>query len=460
MQVLSEGPVRITKSTIDAVWRRRKPDARLIVRDAECRGLALVVNPTVMSWTYSYRPRGLDPITGKRASNRSITLGNPATLTPDEARIAANRIKGAAATGEDPAEERRTKVKEAQRKRALTIARMRDDYKVALPLRPKLSGKGRPSPRHVAEELAHVTAAIKALEADDRPISSITPADIRRVMAAVADKPASARARFGAVSRFFEWCLEEEYVAVNPCNMLPRGRRPKAVAARAHFLTPAQLAMIWKAAEGLTPVHRDLVRLLIAVPSRRSEATRLDWAHLDLDDGVWTMPGSMTKNGDQHRISLPDLALTILRERHEAAKMPRTGLVFPAPKSGTAIDTFSDIKSTIEKATELKGWRWHDFRRSFATALGEAGVAEPVADAILNHRQSATRGGVLGVYQRAQRRPEQVTAMQVWNTLLADAITPQAAANDIQPSATVTLLRPAKVSTQASLAGASALQRA
>jgi integrase len=70
----------------------------------------------------------------------------------------------------------------------------------------------------------------------------------------------------------------------------------------------------------------------------------------------------------------------------------------------------------------LRGWRWHDFRRSFATALGEAGVAEPVVDAVLNHRQAATRGGVLGVYQRATRWPEQRAAMEAWGAMLAAAI--------------------------------------
>ena len=70
----------------------------------------------------------------------------------------------------------------------------------------------------------------------------------------------------------------------------------------------------------------------------------------------------------------------------------------------------------LDAAAKLTGWTWHDFRRSFATALGEAGISEAVADAVLNHRQSATRGGVLGVYQRASRWPEQVKAMQLWGT--------------------------------------------
>jgi integrase len=86
------------------------------------------------------------------------------------------------------------------------------------------------------------------------------------------------------------------------------------------------------------------------------------------------------------------------------------------------VDTFSSLKTALLEAAGVEGWTWHDFRRSFATALGEAGIPEAVADAVLNHRQSATRGGVLGVYQRASRWPEQVKAMQLWGRLLSAAI--------------------------------------
>jgi integrase len=75
-------------------------------------------------------------------------------------------------------------------------------------------------------------------------------------------------------------------------------------------------------------------------------------------------------------------------------------------------DTFGALKAALVAATKAKGdedgsplsgWTWHGFRRSFATALGEAGIPETVADAVMNHSQSATRGGVLGVYQHASR---------------------------------------------------------
>jgi integrase len=90
------------------------------------------------------------------------------------------------------------------------------------------------------------------------------------------------------------------------------------------------------------------------------------------------------------------------------------------------VDTFGDIKAALNaKLPSLTDWRFHDLRRTFATALGEAGISEAVADAILNHRQSATRGGVLGVYQLAQRWPEQVAAMKLWGDALMQAISPE-----------------------------------
>ncbi|WP_158920656.1 tyrosine-type recombinase/integrase [Acidisphaera sp. S103] len=179
---------------------------------------------------------------------------------------------------------------------------------------------------------------------------------------------------------------------------------------------------------------------------RRGEAAKLEWPHLDLMNAEWRQSDQLTKNNDPHRLHLHPLAVEVLRARWrawaeaqsgnpEAAErlmskgLPRSGLVFPAPRSGKKIDTFSKIKVALTAATRsddnddaLTGWNWHDFRRSFASALGEAGIPEAVADAVLNHRQAATRGGVLGVYQRSSRWPEQVKAMQLWGRLLADAL--------------------------------------
>lgn len=436
LQWTTERPVRITRATIEAAWKRRAPGTRLVVRDAECRGLALVVNPNSMTWSFAYKPRGSDPLTGRRFATRTVSLGNPASHTPEAARHEANRLKGALVSGSDPMAERRQKAAAERARRASTIGRLLDLYATALPSRPKLRGSGPATAKHVREELAHTRAAVEAMGVADRPASDLTAAELRVLLTAEAARPATARARFGALSRFFDWCQDEGHIPANPCALVARNRRPKPPQARAHYLSLEMLAALWRAAEALPqPVARDLARFLIAVPCRRGEAARLDWAHLDFAAAEWRQPGKLTKNRDPHRLHLHKLALRILRARHEAAGRPHAGLVFPAPLAGRAVDTFSDMKARLAEASGVTGWTWHDFRRSFATALGEASVAEAVVDAVLNHRQAATRGGVLGVYQRASRWPEQMRAMQAWGETLAAAIEGR------QPAGTVVPLR-------------------
>ena len=181
------------------------------------------------------------------------------------------------------------------------------------------------------------------------------------------------------------------------------------------------------------PVWRDLARFLIAVPCRRGEAARLEWSHLDLAAAEWRQPGHLTKNRDPHRLHLHPLALEVLRARH-AGHRRQWAWCSRRRSPPRVVDTFSDIKARLmDDGTALAGWTWHDFRRSFATALGEASIPEAVADAVLNHRQSATRGGVLGVYQRASRWPEQVRAMQLWGQLLASAIEGKESGGEVVP---------------------------
>jgi integrase len=425
-RVVREGPVQITKTTIEAAWRRRAPRQRIVIGDAGCPGLALIVNVASMSWAFAYKPRGTDATTGKRFPSKSVTIGSPASHSPEDARAEANALKGVAKSGRDPAAEKRAAIAADAVKRAGTLARLLDEYAKDLPGRPKMRGTpGVVSAPHAAAEIAHARRAVAQMGAADKPARDIGAEDLKVLLRGTARQPGVAKARFGALARFFDWLQDEGHVALNPCTMIPKTRRPRAPAARKNRLPIESLALLWKAAEtaeGVQPVHRDLIRFLIAMPCRRNEAARMGWEQVDLSEGVWTQPGKMTKNGEPHRLRLHPLALAILTERHKAAKQPRKGLVFPAPRSGKAVKTFSDVKAALDKAASLSGWVWHDFRRSFASAMPALGAAEPVADAVLNHRQSGTRGGVLGVYQQAERWPEQVAALEAWGAALADAI--------------------------------------
>jgi integrase len=423
MQTISEGPIKITRRTIDAAWKKRAKDVRRILRDKERRGLALIVNETTMRWEYSYRPRGIDPRTGQRWSNRAVTLGDPGKLSPDDARDEANKLRSRVRDGRDPAAERTAAIKEAERKRSLIVERLVDEYAKALPQRQKMRGDGAPSEAYIAVEVRQTRLALAAIGAVQIAVTDLTTADVRKLVSEASGKGSNAKGRYGALTRFLDWCLDEELIAVNPCTQLSRKRRPRAPSARKDYLSIEQLTKLWRATDTMRePVWRDIARFLIAVPCRRGEAAVLDWSHLDLAGAEWRQPAQLTKNGDPHRLHLHPLVLDILKQRFENAGKPYDGLVFPGPRAGGVILNWGDLKAMLVDVAGLDGWRWHDFRRSFATALGEAGIPEAVADAVLNHRQSATRGGVLGVYQRARRWPEQVKALEAWGAMLAAAI--------------------------------------
>jgi integrase len=438
IEITREGPVAITRQTIEAAWRRRAKGKRLIIRDAATPGLALVVNPTSARWIYEYKPRGTDSLTSKRFATRSLTIGGPDSHGPEAARGEARSLRNAVAAGGDPQAAKRAAQAEKARDLSLTMGRLIENYLGELPHRAKLRGDGLPSRRYVENEAAALKAAMAILRAEAKPVSEMVADDVDRMLRAIpATQAAKRRAFFGALSRFFDWCIDEKSAITNPCAGVKKQKRPKGPKARSDFLTMPEIALLWHAAGKIAPdVHRDLARFLFLVPCRRIEAATMDWADVNLANAHWDQPAHLTKNGDPHRLHLHRLALDLLRGRHEAMGKPRAGLVFPAPwvtdpkrrsaatkESDGVLKTFSKLKNKVSAAADgFTSWRWHAIRRSFATHLGEAGIAESVADGILNHRQSATRGGVLGVYQTSQRWGERRAVMHTWGAMLEAAI--------------------------------------
>jgi hypothetical protein len=56
------------------------------------------------------------------------------------------------------------------------------------------------------------------------------------------------------------------------------------------------------------------------------------------------------------------------------------------------------------------------------TICAEHGADVAVLDSLLNHASSATRGGVIGVYQRATLIEPMRKLMALWNGLLTEAL--------------------------------------
>ena len=75
MKVVREGPIRITKATVETAWKRRAKGRCLIIGNATCGGVALVVNPTRMIWRCNSRPRGTGPAAERRTGIAAAKRG-------------------------------------------------------------------------------------------------------------------------------------------------------------------------------------------------------------------------------------------------------------------------------------------------------------------------------------------------------------------------------------------------
>ncbi len=438
MQVLSEGPIKITVATIEVAWRRRSDGRRTIVRDKDCRGLALVVNATSMRWEFAYRPRGLNPVTGRRWPNRTLSLGTPASLSPDKARAAAGRIKGEVLAGGDPwadrlgaAEARRSaEIMAAAHvaEQAFTFGRLVEGWARAR------TGDRRPS--YLREAVACLGRNLPHWQ--DRPAHAITLREAVRALDEIKEsKGIVAANRTQAYARAaYSWAVKRQLVGTNPLRGI---ERPGRESARERVLTAEELGAIWRACGGLDTTRAAFVRTLMLTLQRREEVVSMRWGELDAatEPTTWTLPGERTKNGKAHIVHLADPVRSILRVLPQIENNP---FVFARRSGPRPIGAFSGTKVAIEKAIKDAGapsitdWRFHDFRRAGVTALAGMGFAPHVCDRLLNHLTGAIQG-VAAVYQRAEFLAERKAALEAWAAFVLVAAEMRAPKGNVVPLA-------------------------
>jgi hypothetical protein len=115
----------------------------------------------------------------------------------------------------------------------------------------------------------------------------------------------------------------------------------------------------------------------------------------------------------------PDDGTTIWVEPPEPGKrgalvIDRAGMEGDGPFSG-----FSRCKEALdatlaENGQTLASWVLHDLRRTAATGMAEIGIQPHVIEAVLNH-VSGHKGGIAGIYNRAQYGPEKAQALARWD---------------------------------------------
>ena len=207
------------------------------------------------------------------------------------------------------------------------------------------------------------------------------------------------------------------------------------VAARERVLTDDELREVWTASGRMNPKPRAFIRLLTMTAAREMEVADIATGELDLDAGRWAIPGTRTKNRRGIVLPLHPLLVEELRAvwpEHGDRAGPGWRLL--GGIAGSGLRGFSPIKRTLDKASGVTDWRWHDLRRSARTGLTRLGVSRDHAEAALNHISG--RSALERTYDRHSFADEVIVAIGRWQSHVAALVTHP-------PSAEIVTLRKA-----------------
>ncbi len=242
----------------------------------------------------------------------------------------------------------------------------------------------------------------------DRDVREITRVEIVRALDRIVDDgtPSAANHALSAIRKFFNWCVERGVLETSPCLNV---KKPAKDMTRDRVLADGEIGVIWRAADQVGYPGGPIVQLLLLTAQRRNEVGRMQWRHLDIEAGRWTLPAKYTKSNQHHIVPLSPEACRIVKT------LPRFpgDYVFSTRNVGGPFADFSRMKRLIDAEAKIDGWTLHDLRRTAATQMAKLGTTPHVVERILNHT-SGTFGGVAGVYNRFQYVPEMQAALQMW----------------------------------------------
>lgn len=166
------------------------------------------------------------------------------------------------------------------------------------------------------------------------------------------------------------------------------------------------------------PVTRAALKLAPLVFLRPGELRHAQWAEIDLDAALWTIPASRMKrtkqqkvSGAPHLVPLAAQAVAILKDLK-----PLTGhgqYVFPSPRTATRPMSENGVLSALRRmGFEKEEASGHGFRAMARTLLAERlGVDDNIIEAQLAH---AVKDSLGRAYNRTEFVEQRRQMMQTW----------------------------------------------
>jgi integrase len=365
-------------------------------------------------------------------ARRDMGLGSYPAVTLAEARMAAADARKQIAQDVDPLAARA-----AARKAAKPIPTFREIARIVIDEAKRKSTNAKVRyqwERHLGEAYSGPLL--------DRPVHEITTLDVAALLKPVwHDKPEVARKLYPAIRRVFEYArirLRDDHGIAMPDNparwadlkamgfepptQLTRGRHPSLP----HDRLPAFFAEL----RSRDAIAARALEFLILTNVRTDAVLKAQWAELDLDQAVWSVPLANLKDRkhrkEAFRVPLSARAVEIAREME---RIRVSDYVFPGQATGKPFSNMA-LLVLLKRMNSVATEKWvdpadkrpitaHGFRATFRTWAEEVtGFPHAVIEEAMGHK-------VGGQVERAYRRTDVLEKRRELMTTWADYCEPR-----------------------------------
>lgn len=411
---------KISKRIVDAA---KTLATDYFVWDDEIKGFGFKVLATgVKSYVFQYR-------TVEGRTRRAVIGRHSQTMTADQARVKAKKMRRTVEDGGDPLGEKQ------EARAALTVSQALDLYvnssrfleRTAVT---QANDRGRIE-RHLKPTLGR--KFIKKLTAEDvrKAFAAIrdgkTAADVKtgpRGRAIVRGGPGAARMAIRSFRAAMNWAISEGLASDNPAKSVEIGSDDT----RDVVLEKADdYALMFRTIDKLEnelrlrPQVADAIRVIALTGARRGEIAGLRWSYVDLKKGVLVLPPSAHKTGKRtgspRIIGLPAAAQAIIAKQTQG---DADDFVFAPAKGEGAVSLAKPWRKIRAQAGLPDGIGLHGLRHSLATSMAMNGAEAAEIMTTLGHRQLSTAQRYVHWAQDGRAALAEKSAAHITGALIVD----------------------------------------
>ena len=377
--------------------RKAKPREKLY-KLSDGGGLQLWIFPDgAKRWRVAYRFAG---------KAKALSVGVYPQVTAKQARDALAKAKALLASGEDPSFVRKlTKASNAS-----AAANTFDAVADELLAKKQKEGKAERTSNKIEWLLSLVRPDLGA-----RPIAQITAAEVLRVLKQVEarGKLETAKRLRATIGQVFRLAIATGRAENDPTGALRGALAAPVVRHRAAIIDPKGFGALLRAIDDYegAPETKAALYLSALTFCRPGEIRSAEWAEIDLQNAIWSIPAEKMKMRQPHRVPLSKEAVAVLKDIRRVTGNYR--FVFPSARSHKRCMSENTINAALRRMGYSKEeMTAHGFRSTASSMLNESGLWN--ADAIERQLAHVDADSVRRAYARADFWDERVRMMQWW----------------------------------------------